>query len=50
MLTGLELLSYADVATILSEVLGHPIAFHQRTREQDTREMISAGVPEPSPR
>ena len=45
LLTGPQLLSYADVAQTLSRVLGRPIAFHERTREQDTHEMIDAGVP-----
>jgi uncharacterized protein YbjT (DUF2867 family) len=34
-LTGPELLSYADVATALSKVLGRPIVFHERTFEED---------------
>lgn len=46
-LTGPELLSYADVAAVLSEVLGRPIAFTERTVEEDAQEMVSAGVPEP---
>jgi uncharacterized protein YbjT (DUF2867 family) len=45
MLAGPELLSYADVAATLSKVLGRPIAFHNRTREEDAQEMIDAGVP-----
>jgi uncharacterized protein YbjT (DUF2867 family) len=45
LLTGPQLLSYADVAVTLSKVLGRPIAFHERTAEQDAREMIDAGVP-----
>lgn len=47
LLTGPELLSYADVAAALSKVLGRPIVFSERTREEDKQEMISAGVPEP---
>ncbi len=47
LLTGPELLSYADVAAVLSKVLGRPIVFSERTREEDKQEMISAGVPEP---
>ncbi len=47
LLTGPALLSYADVATVLSEVLGRPITFNERTVEQDTEAMVSAGVPEP---
>jgi uncharacterized protein YbjT (DUF2867 family) len=45
LLTGPQLLSYADVAGTLSQVLGRPIAFHERTREQDAQEMIDAGIP-----
>ncbi|MBV9819437.1 MAG: NmrA family NAD(P)-binding protein [Solirubrobacterales bacterium] len=45
LLTGPQLLSYADVAAALSKVLGRPIAFHTRTREQDKQEMIDAGLP-----
>lgn len=46
LLTGPELLSYADVAAALSKVLGRPIVFGERTRGEDKQEMISAGVPE----
>jgi uncharacterized protein YbjT (DUF2867 family) len=46
LLTGPELLSYADVAAALSKVLARPIAFHERTREEDQQTMIDAGVPE----
>ncbi len=46
LLTGPELLSYADVAAVLSKVLGRPIVFGERTRGEDKQEMISAGVPE----
>jgi uncharacterized protein YbjT (DUF2867 family) len=46
-LSGPELLSYADVAATLSQVLGRPITFHARTREQDAQEMIDAGLPAP---
>jgi uncharacterized protein YbjT (DUF2867 family) len=45
LLTGPWLLSYADVAATLYKVLGRPIAFHERTRDQDAQEMIDAGVP-----
>jgi uncharacterized protein YbjT (DUF2867 family) len=45
LLTGPQLLSYADVAATLSKVLGRPIGFHERTPEQDAQEMIDAGVP-----
>lgn len=45
-LTGPESLSYAETAAILSNVLGRPIAFHALTDEEQTRAMISGGVPE----
>ena len=45
-LTGPELLSYADVAAVLSKVLGCPIEFSELTREEEKQGMISAGVPE----
>jgi uncharacterized protein YbjT (DUF2867 family) len=45
LLTGPQLLSYADVAATLSKVLGRPIGFHERTPEQDAQKMIGAGVP-----
>jgi uncharacterized protein YbjT (DUF2867 family) len=45
LLTGPELLSYADVAAALSRVLARPIAFHGRTFEEDKQAMIDAGVP-----
>jgi uncharacterized protein YbjT (DUF2867 family) len=45
LLTGPELLSYADVAATLSNVLGRPIVFHARTREEDAQTMIDAGLP-----
>ncbi len=46
-LTGPELLSYADVAAVLSKVLGRPIVFSERTIEEDKQAMMSVGVPEP---
>ena len=46
-LTGPELLSYADVAAVLSGVLDRQIVFSERTREEEKQEMISAGLPEP---
>jgi uncharacterized protein YbjT (DUF2867 family) len=45
LLTGPELLSYTDVAETLSSVLGRPIVFHERTREEDKQTMVEAGVP-----
>ena len=46
-LTGPELLSYADVAAVLSQVLGRPIVFSERTIEEDKQALMSVGVPEP---
>ena len=46
-LTGPELLTYTDVARILTDVLGRPITFQPRTFEEDKRAMITAGVPVP---
>jgi uncharacterized protein YbjT (DUF2867 family) len=45
LLTGPQLLSYADVAATLSKVLARPIVFHERTRAGDEQEMVDAGVP-----
>ena len=45
LLTGPQLLSYADVAATLSKILRRPIAFHERTREEDAQEMVDAGLP-----
>ncbi len=47
LLTGPELLSYAEVAQVLSTVLGRPIVFAARTIDEDTQAMTSVGVPEP---
>jgi uncharacterized protein YbjT (DUF2867 family) len=46
-LSGPELLSYADLAATLSQVLGRAIIFRARTRAQDAQEMIDAGLPAP---
>lgn len=46
-LTGPDLLSYTDVADILSDVLGRPITFTARTAKEDEAAMIAAGVPAP---
>jgi uncharacterized protein YbjT (DUF2867 family) len=45
LLTGPQLLSYAHVAAALSKVLARPIAFHERSFEEDRQAMIDAGVP-----
>lgn len=44
-LTGPELLSYADAARTLGEVVGHEITFAARSSEQDRQAMLAAGVP-----
>ena len=46
-LTGPDLLSYSDVAAVLSTVLGRPITFRELSVEDDKEAMIRAGVPEP---
>lgn len=45
-LTGPELLTYADVAQVLSTVLARPITFDELTVEEEKRAMMRAGVPE----
>ncbi|MGH3265414.1 MAG: NmrA family NAD(P)-binding protein [Trebonia sp.] len=44
-ITGPQLLSYGDVANILSDVLGRAVTFSARTTEEDREAMIAAGVP-----
>ena len=44
-LTGPELLSYTDVATVLTTVLGRPITFKSRGFEEDKQAMFAAGLP-----
>lgn len=46
-LSGPALLSYADVAAVLSRVLGQAVTFHPRSRQEDETEMVKAGLPEP---
>lgn len=46
-LTGPALLSYSDVAAVLSTVLGRPITFRELSVEEDKEAMIRAGVPAP---
>jgi uncharacterized protein YbjT (DUF2867 family) len=45
-LTGPELLSNYDVATVLSKLLGRAITYRELTFEQNKDAMIRAGVPE----
>ncbi|MCA1223928.1 NmrA family NAD(P)-binding protein [Streptomyces sp. 8L] len=47
LLTGPRLITYADVATELSHVLGHRIEYRRLTPEQHRKDMVLAGVPEP---
>jgi uncharacterized protein YbjT (DUF2867 family) len=44
--TGPEVLSGAQVAAVLSKVLGRPIAFHPITFEDQRQAMINVGLPE----
>jgi len=46
-LTGPELISYSDVAAVLSTLLGRPITYRELSFGQDKDAMIRAGVPEP---
>jgi uncharacterized protein YbjT (DUF2867 family) len=46
-LTGPELLSYTEVAEVLSTVLGRPITYRQVSRAEDKQAMLLAGLPEP---
>jgi uncharacterized protein YbjT (DUF2867 family) len=46
-LTGPELLSNYDVATILSRLLGRTITYRELTFEENKDTMIRAGLPEP---
>lgn len=44
-LTGPELVSYRDVAGVLSDVLGRPVTFRARSRSEDETEMVRPGSP-----
>jgi uncharacterized protein YbjT (DUF2867 family) len=46
-LTGPELVSNYDVAAVISELLGRPVAYREITFEQNRDAMIRAGVPGP---
>ena len=46
-LTGPVLITYADVATVLSEVLGRPVRYRTLSFEEDRAAMVAAGLPEP---
>jgi uncharacterized protein YbjT (DUF2867 family) len=45
--TGPALISYADVAAVLSEVLGRPVGYRPASFAEDRAAMIQAGLPEP---
>jgi len=46
-LTGPALISYYDVAAVLSRLLGRTITYRELTFDQDKDAMIRAGVPGP---
>ncbi len=46
-LTGPALITYADVAAALSEVLGRPVQYRPVGFEEDRAAMVQAGLPEP---
>lgn len=46
-LSGPELLTYTDVAAVLTRLLGRTVTFRPRSREEDESEMVSAGLPQP---
>lgn len=46
-LSGPELVTYADVAAVLSRLLGRTVTFHPQSREQDEAAMVRAGLPQP---
>lgn len=45
-LSGPALLTYADVATVLTRLLGRTITYLPRSREEDEAEMVRAGLPQ----
>jgi uncharacterized protein YbjT (DUF2867 family) len=45
-LTGPELISYYDIAAVLSRLLGRTVIYRELTFDQDKDAMIRAGVPE----
>ena len=46
-LTGPALISYADVAAALSDVLGRPVSYRPVSFEENREAMVRAGLPEP---
>ena len=47
-LTGGEALDHAEVAKVIGEVSGRPVAYHPLTEEQMTSGARAAGMPEPA--
>jgi uncharacterized protein YbjT (DUF2867 family) len=46
-LTGPALITYADVAAVLTDVLGRPVAYHPVGFDEDRAAMVRAGLPGP---
>jgi ergot alkaloid biosynthesis protein len=46
-LTGPELLTYADVAAILSSVAGYPVRYYPLTEQQQAEQFEALGIPQP---
>lgn len=46
-LTGPALVSYAEVAAVLSQLLGRPVTYRPLSFEEDRAGMVAAGVPAP---
>ena len=46
-LTGPALISYADVAAALSDVLGRPVSYRPVSFDEDREAMVRAGLPKP---
>lgn len=46
-LSGPELVTYADVAAVLSRLLGRKVTFNPQSREEDEAAMVRAGIPQP---
>jgi len=46
-ITGPDLVTYADLAKLASELTGHPVTSQSASAEEHTAQMIAAGIPEP---
>jgi uncharacterized protein YbjT (DUF2867 family) len=46
-LTGPELITYGQVAAVLTRLLGRPITFAARSADEDRQSMVDAGIAEP---